>query len=159
MYLVHEYDRTLSETAIVFRLLHDLLDFLDAAGDCGKVDERRSSMVRDDARERGFAHAGRPPEDHRADAVAFNQAAQHLARPKQVGLPSEFGELLRPQPRRERTGIVPAEKCLLLHSASPFRLVMILWYCRCLACSGAGRSVAIIPPNKCSCKEDVKNPL
>ena len=115
--LIHEHDRALAEAAVVLRLLHDLPDLLDAAGDGGKVDERGLGAVGDDAGERGLAHAGRAPEDHGADAVALDQAAQHLALAQQVGLAGEFLKRLRAQPRRERAGVVPAEQGLLFHHA------------------------------------------
>ena len=125
MDLVHEHDRALAEAAVVLRLLHDLLDLLDAAGDGGKVDERRPGLVRDDARERGLAHAGRPPEDHGGDLVVLDQAAQHLARPEQMGLADKFRKRLWAQPRRERAGAVPAEQGLLFH-CTHLRQVMCL---------------------------------
>ena len=123
--LVHEHDRALAKASVILRLLHDLFDLLDAAGDGGKVDERRLGLVRNDARERSLAHAGRPPEDHGGDLVVLDQAAQYLARPKQMSLAGKFFECLRAQPRRERAGVSSAEQGLLFH-CTHLRQVMCL---------------------------------
>ena len=91
MNLVHKHDGPFTEATVVLGLLHDLPDFLDAAGDSGKVDKRCLGAVCDDACQRGFANTGRSPEDHGADAVAFDQPAQHLAFSQQMGLSDKLG--------------------------------------------------------------------
>src|SRR5215467_7589122 len=56
----------------------------------------------DKARERGLAAAGRTPEKHRADVVAFDLQAQRLAGAKKFFLADEFVERARAHALGER---------------------------------------------------------
>ena len=96
--LVDKDDGALAVAAVVLRLLHHRANLLDAAGDGREVDEFGPGVVGDHPGKAGFAHPRRPPEDHRGDAVALNQAAQHLAGAQQVLLPDKFVQRLRPHP-------------------------------------------------------------
>jgi hypothetical protein len=62
----------------------------DAAGDSGKVNELGFGMGRDNTGQGGFAHPRRLPEDHGGTPVAFDEAAQYLARAQQVALAHEL---------------------------------------------------------------------
>ena len=68
---------------------HDLLDFLDAGENGGKLDEVGLGDAGNDFGERGLAGAGRSPEDHRGGIVAFDLHAQWLAGADQMFLPDE----------------------------------------------------------------------
>ena len=98
---IDEQNGFFAEPPALFRLFHHLLDFFDSAGDGGEVDEIGFGAAGDDPRERGFADARRPPENHGADVVAFDEAAQNPAFSQQVFLPAVFVQRLRPQPRRQ----------------------------------------------------------
>ena len=122
--LVDEKDRPVAHPPPGFGARHDLLDLLDAAGHGGKIDEFRLGPVRDDPREGGFAHAGRPPEDHRGDPVALDELAQDLALAEQVPLPREFLEGFGAQAAGQRGLGLPAFKeGLLTHTITAFSLV------------------------------------
>src|SRR5256884_8239975 len=81
---------------------HDLLDFLDAGEDGAEGDELGVRDASNEARKRGFAAAGRSPEQHRADVVAFDLRAQRLSRAEKVFLVDEFVEGARAHALGER---------------------------------------------------------
>ena len=56
----------------------------------------------DDLRQRGFAGAGRPVQNHRWQTISFDRPAQEFARPENVFLADEFFERARPHPSGER---------------------------------------------------------
>ena len=85
---------------------HDLLDFLDAGEHGGELDELGLGHAGDDLRQRGFAGAGRSPEDERTDVVALDLRAQRLAGADQVLLSDEFVERARTHAVGERAGAV-----------------------------------------------------
>ena len=92
--------------ARAFGLGHDLLDLLDAGHDGGELDEVGLGDARDDLGERGFAGAGRSPEDHRAGVVVVDLRAQRLAGPEQMLLADELIERARPHAIGQRPGAV-----------------------------------------------------
>ena len=73
-------------------IAHDLLDFLDAGENGGELDETGARGIGDDLGQRGFADAGRTPEDHGAGVVALDLHAQRFAGAHQMLLPNEFIE-------------------------------------------------------------------
>ena len=104
---------------VAFRLLHHLPDFLDAAGDGGEGDEVALGLMGDNLRERRFAHARRPPENHRGHQIALNHAAQNLSLAEQMLLSGKFIEVLRAKAfRQRRGGIRGGQKGFLRHCSS-----------------------------------------
>ena len=99
---VHKDDRPCAVDTVFFRLLHDLADFLDAAGDGGEIDERGLGPQGDDPGNCGFADAGRTPEDHGGNDVRLDQAAQYLARTQQMLLAGDFIQRGRTHPGSQR---------------------------------------------------------
>src|SRR5205807_10218593 len=81
---------------------HDVLDFLDAGENGAEGDEFGARETGDESRERGFAAAGRSPEEHRADVVAFDLHAQRLAGTEEFFLADEFVERARTHALGER---------------------------------------------------------
>ena len=101
--LVHEEDGALAELAAA------LLRVGDGGADVGHAgqhrvdgDEVRPRGVGDDPRQRGLARARRPVEDHRAELVGLDGAAQQPARPHDVLLADELVQRARAHPRGER---------------------------------------------------------
>ena len=124
--LIDEQDGPLAKTAVVFRLLHDGADLLDAAGHGGKINERGFGTVGDDAGQRRFADPGRAPENHGGYLVRLDQAAQHLAGAQQVCLPYIFVQRGRAQPRRQRLRDPALKQRSLLHIRRlPLRFVYL----------------------------------
>ena len=72
MHLVDEDDGASAVLPCPLGVGHDLLDFLDPAEHGGELDEVGVSHAGDDLGQRGFAHAGRSPEDQRAGIVALD---------------------------------------------------------------------------------------
>ena len=70
--LVDEHDGASTVLAGTVGVGHDLLDFLDAREHCGELDELGLRDAGNDFCERGFAGAGRSPENHRTGVVAFD---------------------------------------------------------------------------------------
>ena len=97
MNLIHKNNGPPSGKAHLFRLHHHLADFLNAAGNGAEIDEFRLRLSGDDAGKGGFSHAGRPPENHGADAVLIDQAAQHLPLSDQMFLSHKFLQAFRPE--------------------------------------------------------------
>ncbi len=79
MDLVDEEDGARAEVRGLLRLGHHLLDLLDAGEYGGELDEAGLSDLCDDLGQRGFADAGRSPEDHRGCIVPLNLQAKRLA--------------------------------------------------------------------------------
>src|ERR1035441_7746123 len=69
---------------------HDLLDFLDARENGGKLDEVGLGDARNNFGQSRLARARRPPEDHRGGVIALDLHAQRFARPDQMFLAHEF---------------------------------------------------------------------
>ena len=113
---VHKDQRALAVTPVFLGLLHYGADLADAAGHGGKVDEGRFRMPRDDARQRGLAHARRTPEDHGGEMIAFDQAGKHLAGAQQVTLAHKFVQRAGTKPCGQGLCSVPVKKRLLLHA-------------------------------------------
>ena len=77
----------------------------------------RIRAVRDQARERGLAGAGRPPQDHRVRPAGLERPAQRRAGTEQVRLPDELVEGLRAQPVGQRpVGAVADRRSLAVAS-------------------------------------------
>ena len=92
MDFVDEDDGSLAAVGLSFGGGHDLLDFLDAGKHGGEGYELGTGEAGDDARERGFSAAGRTPEEHGADFVAFDLRAKRFAGAEEIFLADEFVE-------------------------------------------------------------------
>ena len=101
VYFVHEDDGSGAVSSVVLRLLHDGADVFDGARDRGERDERGLRVRGDDVRQRCFAHARRPPENHGGQMVAFDEAAQYLPRPHKMPLPGVLVECAGPEACRQ----------------------------------------------------------
>ena len=105
MDFVDEEDGARAVGGGLFRVDHHLLDLLDAGEDGGELDEGGVGGLGDDLGERGFADAGRPPEDHRRGVVALDLHAQGLAGAEQMLLADVFVERARAHALGERRGL------------------------------------------------------
>ena len=102
MDFVDKHDGALPRARFEIGPFHDFADFLDAARHGREVDEHGAGLPRDDAGERGFAHARRAPEDHRLHLVRLDDAPEHLALPDKVLLACNLVERFRAHARSER---------------------------------------------------------
>ena len=98
---IHEYDGADPVGAVLFRFDHDLADFLDAAGDGGKVDEICSGLQGDHPGQRRLADPRGPPENHGGDQILGNQPAQYFPRAQQMLLAGDLVQRGRPHPGRQ----------------------------------------------------------
>ena len=110
MDFIHENNGLGAERAILFGLGHDILDFLDAAGDSGEVDEPGLGGCGDDAGQGGLADSRRAPEDHGLYFIAVNHPAQDLAFGDQLALAGIVFERFRPHAVSQRGGSRPIIK-------------------------------------------------
>ena len=81
---------------------HHFLDFFDAGEHGAEGNELGACQARDEARERGFSAARRPPEEHGAEVVVFDLNAKRLAGTEQFFLADEFIEGARAHALGER---------------------------------------------------------
>ena len=81
--------------------LGDLADILHAGGDGRQGLERLLGGAGDEARDRGLARTGRPPQHHRREPVGFDQHPQRATRAQQLLLADDFIERTRPQAGRD----------------------------------------------------------
>jgi hypothetical protein len=97
MYLVHKEYSLLTHYTAAFGSVHDFFYFLYTARDGAEVYEARLGFARDDAGERRFADAGRPPKYHGRRLVAVDHTAQDFTLAEKMRLPDEFIEVSRPK--------------------------------------------------------------
>ena len=90
--LVDEQNRADAPALHALRLVHGGAQFLHPVEHRAQRDEVRVRPVRDDARERRLARAGRSPEDKRAQGVFLHGAPQHAARADEVILAQDLIE-------------------------------------------------------------------
>src|SRR4051812_27960905 len=118
MDLVDEDDGLRSAGLPVFaRFLHQCADVLDGTAGGREGDEFRLRLVGDDAGHGGLAGAGRPPEDHRRDAVALDGGAEKASLAKELIEADDLFQGARPdalgegsvRPRRRLEGGVVEE--------------------------------------------------
>ena len=111
MNFVDEDDRpAAARPAAHLRRRHHLFDLFDSREHGAEGDEPRLGHVRDDARERGLACAGWPPEDDRLKQVAFDCLAQGLPAREDVILPDDLVQRARPNPFGERRTFRPIRR-------------------------------------------------
>src|SRR5262249_46330269 len=103
MDFVDEQDRAAPGAPQPLRIRHHRLDFLDPAQNRPERNKLTPSDARDELGERGFADAGRPPQDDGRQLVALDLAPQRLPGSKYVLLPDVVLEPLRPHAFRQRT--------------------------------------------------------
>src|SRR5262249_22711670 len=75
MDLVNENDGAVTGAHFVFGRGHDVFYFFDAGKDRAERDEVGVCEAGDETCKRGFAAAGKSPEEHRADVVVFDLQA------------------------------------------------------------------------------------
>ena len=103
MDLVEEQDRAAALLAHAGAgPLGDLPHVLHTRGDRRQRLERLLGGARHQARDRGLAGSGRPPEDHRRESVGLDEHAERFARTEQVLLPDDVVERTGAEPRCER---------------------------------------------------------
>ena len=106
MDLVNENDGASSVLTSAFGIGHHLLDLFDPGEHGGELDELRLGHIGDDLGERGFAGAGRSPEDQGTGVVALDLHAQRLARADQMFLADIFVQCARAHAVGERTSCI-----------------------------------------------------
>src|SRR5690242_13543986 len=99
---VDEQDRPASQAAAALGVGHHGLDFLDSAQHRAKRHAIAVRRPRDQLRQRCLSDAGRPPQDQRAQLVAFNLGPERFAWAEDVFLAYEFVERLRAHSFGER---------------------------------------------------------
>ena len=105
MDLVDEQDRPAAEAAPrLFGFRHDGADFLDAGQHRAERDEVRAGDVRDQARQRRLAGAGRAPQNDRLQLIAIDGEPERPSRPDQRVLADELVERARPHALGQRRG-------------------------------------------------------
>ena|SRR5437870_120895 len=117
--LVEAVDLVAEENRPAALVAAPLLGFLDdlphpphAFGHSRERLEVAVGVVRDEARQRGLAGAGRAPENAGAHIAAADQVAERLPRPEQVLLAQELLEGPGPHPRRQRLAGAPEQRRL-----------------------------------------------
>src|SRR5690349_10566747 len=103
MDFIDEDDRAPAMAAEALGLGHYFLDFLDTGEHGAKGDKFGARALGNDARESGFAAAGRPPEQEGAEFVTLDLRAKRFTGPKQILLAEEFIQRLWPHAVGERT--------------------------------------------------------
>ncbi len=96
--LVDEQQRPLPVRAPVLGRLEHLAQLRHAGEDRADLDEMQIGLARQQAGDRGLAHAGRPPEHQRAKAARGKHRAKRPVRAQHLVLPDHLGQRLRPQP-------------------------------------------------------------
>ena len=89
---VDEDDGAKASAGFLFGFGHDFFYFFYAAGDSAEGDEFGFGEAGDEARESGFAAAGRSPEEHRGEIVGFDLDAERFAGAEEFFLADEFVE-------------------------------------------------------------------
>ena len=104
--LVDEQQRALAVGAAVLGRLEDLPELRHAGEDRADLDEMRLCLARQQPGDGGLAHAGRTPEDERAERSRRQHGAERAIGAEQLVLADDLRERLRPQPVSERTRCV-----------------------------------------------------
>ena len=140
MHFVHENDGAPPGAPRVLGGGHHVLDFADAAEHGAEGHEFGMRAARDQARQSGFAAAGRSPQNHRAEFVALDGHAQGLAGAQQFLLADELFERARAHAFGERA----ASRCGGYLRARVWRKGSLAFFSRGyrLVRSGAVRDVA-----------------
>src|SRR6267378_6404035 len=92
MDFVDEDDGAKAGAGFVLGFGHDFFYFFYAAGDSAEGDEFAFGEAGDEARDSGFAAAGRAPEEHRGEVVGFDLNAEGFAGAEEFFLADEFVE-------------------------------------------------------------------
>ena len=99
MDLIDEDDRFDSPSlAQLARLFHQHLDVFDGRARRGERHESGLGGAGDDTGQRGLAGAGRPPEDHRRDAICFDRRTKEPSFAQKIIEADDLPERFRPQP-------------------------------------------------------------
>ncbi len=100
--LVDEQERGLTRAAPRLRLLVDLAQVRHPGHHRRELHQRLAQAPGEQAGERRFAGAGRPPQDDRAELAAGEHAPERRIRAEQMVLADQLLECLRAQPVGER---------------------------------------------------------
>ena len=84
------------------RLIDRIANVLDAPEYGGNGNEGQIKGIRHQPRNRGFADAGRPPENHGVRTAVFKSHAQRRSRPEELLLSNHLIERMRTKPLRKR---------------------------------------------------------
>ncbi len=104
---VHEQNGGAGQRLIHARTLDRLADVLDAGQHGRYRDEVGAEGLRGEPRQRGLAHARRPPQDHRMQLAGIEGQAQRLARAQQMRLADDIVQRARAQALGQRgVGVV-----------------------------------------------------
>jgi hypothetical protein len=104
---VDEQDGGAARALVHARALDGFADVLDAGEHGRNGDEVGAEGLRSQPRQRGLAHARRPPQDHRMQLAGIERQAQRLAGSQQMRLPDDVIQGARAQAlgqRRPSTG-------------------------------------------------------
>ena len=118
--LVDEQDGVLAARQVLLGLVDRRPDILDAGQHRRQRDEFAIEGIRGQARQRGLAHARRPPQDHRVRAARLEDEVQRLALAQQVALADHFADGLGAQgfgQRRRGFGPEQVRGIVLVHLA------------------------------------------
>ncbi len=103
--LVHEQKRSpLPVLHAQFRRLEHLPQVGDAGEDRADLDEGELCLLRQKAGDGGLAHAGRPPEDERAERACGQHRPHRAVGAQDVTLPDHIGQTRGAQPVCQRAG-------------------------------------------------------
>ena len=102
VHLVHEHDGAAPRTPCRLRLLDGLSDVLDASQHRRDGKELGIEGIGHQSRKRGFAHAGRAPQDHGMGLARLESHTQGLAWAQQVILPDDLVDGARAQALGQR---------------------------------------------------------
>lgn len=104
MHLSDEHERLPAVRAMDLRGLDRLADVFHAREHSRQRNELGIERAGHEPRERGFADAGRAPENHRMRLAGLERDAQWFRRPEQMLLTDDVVDGARAQAFRERNG-------------------------------------------------------
>src|SRR5262245_47486449 len=102
MNFVDKHNSATAHTSSLFGSRHDFLDLFDSGQNRAEWHECGLRHARDYPRERCFADAGGPPENHRGNLVPLDRGAQRFAWIEEMALAEHLVEILRPHAIRQR---------------------------------------------------------
>ena len=97
MHFINEQDGLASGDSIEAGAIYRFADFLDAGQHSRNLNEIGIKMAGHQTRQRRFADAGRPPQNHRVRLAGIERQPQRSAGAKQVGLSNDLVQAGRTQ--------------------------------------------------------------
>ena len=129
MNLVDEDDGALAfEIKRAARLIHSLAQLGDAGGNRRDRFEDGARLLREQQCDRGFAGAGRTPQDHRMERAGRDHLAEQLAWAEQMFLADDFVERARTHPigQRLRHRMPRPEESIIVVGLAPCHCVDVI---------------------------------